>query len=145
MSHCVFTAYEDCLFHTFGIKATRSDFNVYLSLKWLAQGRENVHNYTRDEYVPFIIGGLAKIRRLGMDVQHRIGPDFHIHNKQFPLTPLQKVIVRSSNWGKQVKKITIAPAIYCSPLESHASYALFPVYGANIGIRLYISDFWRTP
>lgn len=118
--NCILTAYEDHLRYL-GLEISLERY-IYWGVRQaaLVKGGE----YTPGATVPLIYTMMAAARGLELTIQSRRG------TKEFYLEcledRLQREIVKISNFGEEVDRVEMYPAIWCMMNVSHAAFSSYP-------------------
>ena len=117
---CVYEAYTQYL-QNLGYRASTLDYLVYRTLKVLTHGISPQPTF--GGMVPFIIWCLAKLWGMSVRIQYRIWTPVHLEASAPNL--IQRVIVKYSYFGilREVKYITLQPAIYLLLGSHHAIFS----------------------
>lgn len=115
--NCVYHAYAAHMWHM-GIKVDGIDGLWYNLLKRITHGREP--QPTWGGVVPWMIGRLSKRHDCVVEIQHKIWTPAHYEADASNWR--QCTIAKNSDFGKEIARIDLAPAIY---LMLHTQHAVF--------------------
>jgi hypothetical protein len=118
MSNCVLFSYHDHLAYL-GLEPAL-ELDIYESVRATVGVKEG--EYTPGSIVAFIYQMMAEVRNLELVIQSRRG------TKEFYLQclddELQRAIVKVSDFGEEVERVTMTPAIWLLMNRSHAQFVV---------------------
>ena len=118
--NCVLDAYTAHLCHLC-CSENKLDIYLYETIKRLTQSP----GYTFGGTVPFIIESMAKTHRLSIKVEHRVWTQTHYmaYAQSNNMNRFAKLAIVLGNFGNEVNKITLEPAIYLMWNSNHAIFS----------------------
>lgn len=116
--HCVYDAYVAHLAHL-ALMPGRFAFLLYRNIRKLAQG-EN-HRLTWGGLVPLLYAELASSHDLRLVVQHRLVTPAHYEADADSFG--KRLAVEMGNYGTEVERITLQPAVYLWLAGGHAMFS----------------------